>query len=320
MNIGITAGDPAGIGLEVILRSLPKVLSRATWVIFSDTGDFEANLHRFAPTLPWSPLENWDRVRPGHLWLSSTGSGDPTRWGDGTLNSGRRGLAAVAAASRAALDGQLNGIVTAPISKQLVGEGFTGHTEYLRDRAGVQRVAMSFFCPSFKVVLATTHLPLREAIASLSTEAYCEIIELTDREFQRYGYPRPRIAISAVNPHAGEGGLLGNEDDHVLKPAVILCAEKGYRVSGPHPADSLYPRAHAGEFDVVLAPYHDQGLIPVKLIAHRSAANITLGLPYVRTSPDHGTAFAIAGEGTADTGGMLTAFEWALELAGRLVA
>ena len=318
MKIGITAGDPAGIGLEIILKSIPSFLSRAEWVLFGETADFEANLQRFAPDLPWSPIADLELTHTGRLWFSSTGNGDAASWGQGTRETGRRALAALEAAGQRASAGELVALVTAPLSKELVGPEFSGQTGFLREHSGSAHAAMSFFTGSFKVVLATTHLSLVDAISSLSRSAYVELIGLIDSEFQRYGYDRPRIAVAAVNPHAGEGGMFGSEDDAILKPAVAECAARGIRVSGPYPADSVYQRAHAGEFDIVLAPYHDQGLIPVKLIAPRSAANVTLGLPYVRTSPDHGTAFAIAGRGTAETGGMETAFEWALELAGRL--
>jgi 4-hydroxythreonine-4-phosphate dehydrogenase len=176
---------------------------------------------------------------------------------------------------------------------------------------------MAFFAPTFKVVLATVHLALREAIGRLTTERYVELIGFVDEALQKLGFPQSRIAVAAVNPHAGEGGMFGREDEEILRPAVLQCLSQGRRVSGPHAADSLYYRAHSGEFDVVIAPYHDQGLIPVKLIAHGASTNVTLGLPYVRTSPDHGTAFAIAGKGIADPAGMLSAMRCALDLVRR---
>ncbi len=317
MKIGITAGDPAGIGLEIILKSIRPFLSRAEWVLFGEEGDFEANLERFAPDLPWSRTENFQKTQTGRLWFFPTGSGQASPWGKGTDETGSRALAALEAGGRRARSGELAALVTAPLSKELIGDGFIGQTEFLRDQSNASRVAMSFFTESFKVVLATTHLSLIDAVRSLAETTYCDLIRFIDTEFQRYRFDRPRIAVAAVNPHAGEGGMFGSEDDEVLKPAVMTCASEGINVSGPHSADSLYQRARGGEFDVVLAPYHDQGLIPVKLIAPRSAANVTLGLPYVRTSPDHGTAFAIAGQGGAETGGMETAFRWALELARR---
>ena len=317
MKIGITAGDPAGIGLEVVLKAVPRVLSEAQWVLFVDSTDFEANLERFAPSLPWSTIDDLDNAESGQLSVSPIGRGPRVEWGKGTAETGRRALTALGTASAKALAGEIDAIVTAPLSKQLVGNEFRGQTDFLRDRAAVAQAAMSFFTPTFKVVLATTHLSVRDAIASLSVSLYLDRIHLIDTEFQKLDYPRPSIAVAAVNPHAGEGGMFGSEDDEILSPAVVECRKEGIPVFGPHPADSLYQRAHSGEFDVVLAPYHDQGLIPVKLIAHRTAANVTLGLPYVRTSPDHGTAFPIAGRGEAEWEGMETAFRWALELSRR---
>src|SRR6185295_18899065 len=194
---------------------------------------------------------------------------------------------------------------------------FKGQTEFLAGRAAVAQFAMAFFAPTFKVVLATVHLSLKDALASISTTQYVELIQFVNRELLRFGSPDPRIAIAAINPHAGEGGMFGNEDDVLLQPAVQKCAALGIRVSGPHSADSLYYRAHTGEFDVVIAPYHDQGLIPVKLIAHGDSTNVTLGLPYVRTSPDHGTAFQIAGQNVADATGMSSAIRCAVDLVQR---
>src|SRR5262245_4535960 len=173
---------------------------------------------------------------------------------------------------------------------------------------------MAFFAPTFKVVLATIHVSLREALAQLSKDGYVQLIRFTDAQLGRQ-----RIAVAALNPHAGEGGMFGREDIEILTPAVRECAAEGILVSGPHSADSLYYRAHSGEFDVVIAPYHDQGLIPIKLIAHGEATNVTLGLPYVRTSPDHGTAFPIAGKDQADPSGMKAAMRCAVNLISRRV-
>ena len=178
---------------------------------------------------------------------------------------------------------------------------------------------MSLFAPTFKVVLATTHLSLRDALNRLSTPLYIDLIRLVSREFNRLGFGSQRIAIAALNPHAGENGMFGREDIDILEPAVDACRREGIDVSGPYSADSLYFRAHSGEFGVVIAPYHDQGLIPVKLIGRGRSINVTLGLPYVRTSPDHGTAFPIAGKGVADPAGMESALACALDLVRRSV-
>jgi 4-hydroxythreonine-4-phosphate dehydrogenase len=315
VRIGLTGGDPAGIGLEVLLRALPRFLDRAQWVLFADEADALDARARFAPDLRWA---RWSEGATGTgLWLFPVGSGPAVSPGAGSWESGRRALAALGAAGRLAGAGVLRGIVTAPVSKQWAAKGFTGQTEFLRDLAGVERVAMAFFAPRFRVVLATTHVSLREALDRLTIELYSDLLALTAREFRRFGFPPPRIAVAGVNPHAGEDGAFGSEEAEILAPAVLAAGEQGLDVSGPWPADSCYARAAAGEFDVVVAPFHDQGLIPVKLVAGGRSTNVTLGLPWVRTSPDHGTAFGIAGRGIARTEGMESALEWALELVER---
>lgn len=316
--IGLTWGDPAGIGPEVLLGSLPRFLGQAEWVAFAHPADFRDALGRYRPSQEWSIWDpNRGRHSPG-LYLCATGEGDEAVCpGDGSAESGRRARAALESATGAAVAGQLDGMVTAPVAKRLMGDGFIGQTEFLRERAAVPSVAMTFFTRTFKVVVATTHLSLRQALDALSQTRYVELLGLIDREFGALGFPPQRIAVSGVNPHAGEGGLFGREEQDILAPAIRAAVAAGVRVSGPWPADTCYARARAGEFDVVLAPYHDQGLIPVKLIAPGEAANVTLGLPFVRTSPDHGTAFEIAGRGIARIGGMISALEWALELVDR---
>ncbi len=313
ITIGITAGDPAGIGLEVILKALGPFMGEARWILYVDQPSFEANHQRFAPSLEWAATST--SPEPG-LSIEALG-GFLAIPGEGSAATGRRALAALDAAARDALAGHLDAIVTGPVSKHLIGPTFRGQTDYLAERVGADRVAMSFFTPTFKVVLASTHVSLREAISAMSRERYEDILQLIDEQFRRFGYPPPRIAVAALNPHASEGGMFGTEEEEILRPAVERSRSGGIDVSGPHSADSLYYRAHTGEFDVVLAPYHDQGLIPVKLIARGDSANVTLGLPFVRTSPDHGTAFEIAGAGRAEPEGMATSLRWALELARR---
>lgn len=321
IRIGLTAGDPAGIGLEVLLRVLPQYLTRAQWVLFGVPADCELARSTHQPSLDWHEFSTFEELRASGasgLWLvPSADSPIAIRPGDGSPESGQRALEALALAADHACAGDLDAVVTAPLSKRFAGNKFIGQTEFLRDRSGARRVAMSFFTPTFKVVLATTHLALRQAIDRLTVELYEELLVLVDTELRRLGYPQPRIAVAAVNPHAGEHGMFGSDEEKVLEPAVRKTLDAGLRVSGPWPADSCYQRAHAGEFDVVVAPYHDQGLIPVKLIAKGASANVTLGLPFVRTSPDHGTAFEIAGRGVAHAEGMESAIRWALDLVTR---
>jgi 4-hydroxythreonine-4-phosphate dehydrogenase len=313
-TIGITTGDPAGIGLEVILKSISSTLTSARWVLFTDRAIFERNLGVFKPDIEYSWIENTSEIteRPVLFLRDLGGDVSKVQFGELSRAAGRCALAYLEAASREAISGKLDAIVTAPVSKEAIGGNFHGQTDYLAERANVSQYAMAFFAPTFKVVLATIHLSLREALNQLSRDHYVQLIRFVDAQLGH-----PHIAVAAVNPHAGEGGIFGREDLDVLAPAVQQCAAEGITVSGPYSADSLYYRAHSGEFDVVIAPYHDQGLIPIKLIAHGEATNVTLGLPYVRTSPDHGTAFAIAGTGKADPSAMKAAMKCAVELLSR---
>ena len=311
-TIGITAGDPAGIGLEVVLKSISPLLTSARWILYTDSEVFQRNAGLFHPELPCRWIETVDEVTDDPVLFLRDLRGDTSaiEWGKFSPQAGARALAYLQAASADALSGKIHAIVTAPVNKEAIGANFHGQTDFLAEAAGVREYAMAFFAATFKVVLATIHVSLREALAQLTTQRYVQLIRFVNRQL-----PHQRIAVAAINPHAGEGGMFGREDIDVLAPAVRQCAEEGIDVSGPHSADSLYYRAHTGEFDVVIAPYHDQGLIPIKLIAHSEATNVTLGLPYVRTSPDHGTAFSIAGKGVADPAAMKRALALAVELA-----
>jgi 4-hydroxythreonine-4-phosphate dehydrogenase len=318
-TIGITTGDPAGIGLEVVFKSIASVLTTARWLLFTDRPTFERNLTLVDPGVNWRWIEHPSQITDEPvLFLKHIGTNaSAVGWGQLSAEAGRCALAYLEAAANQALAGTLHAIVTAPVNKEAIGGAFHGQTDFLAERAGAAEYAMAFFAPSFKVVLATVHLSLREALSKISTEHYIRLIRFIDTQLTRFRFPQQRIAVAAINPHAGEGGMFGHEDRDILEPAVRRCASEGIRVSGPHSADSLYFRAHSGEFDVVIAPYHDQGLIPVKFIAHGEATNVTLGLPYVRTSPDHGTAFSIAGKGIADPAGMKAALRCAVQLVSR---
>jgi 4-hydroxythreonine-4-phosphate dehydrogenase len=310
-TIGITAGDPAGVGLEVVLKSISSVPNLARWLLFTDRAIFDRNVARFKPGVPCRWILNASEItdEPALFLRDLGGSAAGIEWGQLSPQAGHRALAYLEAASEEALAGRIEAIVTAPVAKEAIGQGFHGQTDFLAGRAGVRQYAMAFFAPTFKVVLATIHVSLREALSQISFDHYVQLIRFVDAQLGRQ-----RIAVAAINPHAGEGGMFGREDIDVLAPAVKQCATEGINVSGPYSADSLYYRAHSGEFDIVIAPYHDQGLIPIKLIAHGAATNVTLGLPYVRTSPDHGTAFVIAGKGEAEEAGMKAAMLCAVDL------
>jgi 4-hydroxythreonine-4-phosphate dehydrogenase len=322
-TIGISTGDPSGIGLEVTLKALPAVLDQARWILFTDRMAFDRHYVRFGNALPCQWISNPAELPSGEsnrtlFLIEVPGATCPIPWGDVQTAAGERALAYLRMAGEAALAGQLQAIVTAPVHKAAISSSFKGQTEFLAGQAGVNRFAMAFFTPTFKVVLATVHMSLKEALAKLSTALYVDLLQLVSAELRRLGFLNPRIAVAGVNPHAGEDGMFGREELDLLAPAIQQCAGTGIQVSGPHSADSLYHRAHTGEFDVVIAPYHDQGLAPVKLIAHGTSTNVTLGLPYIRTSPDHGTALSIAGKGVADPAGMISAMQCALDLCRRV--
>jgi 4-hydroxythreonine-4-phosphate dehydrogenase len=275
-RIAITMGDPAGIGPEIAARAAaePRVLEVCEPVLFGAPAD---------------PM-----FAPGVL------SGD----------AGRAAYDAIVRAVEAAQRGDVAAVATAPINKEafrLAGLPWAGHTDLLADLTGAPHVAMMFHSDALRVVLATIHIALAAVPRALTIESLEATIALTARELPRFGVPQPRIAVAGLNPHAGEHGLFGREEQDAIVPAVARCRAQAIDVSGPFPADTLFVRAARGEFDVVVACYHDQGLIPVKLLAFGHAVNVTLGLPIIRTSVDHGTAFDIAGRGVADAGSMIQA-------------
>jgi 4-hydroxythreonine-4-phosphate dehydrogenase len=286
-RVGITAGDPSGIGPEIVERALddPRVREACEPVVYGPSAQEAAR-----------------RFQPGVL------SGD----------AGRVAYEAITAAVGDARGGRIDAVATAPISKEafaMAGLPWPGHTELLAHLCGSRRVAMMFDAPSFRVVLATVHVPLRDVPLLLTSERLHDVIDLVIEAMPRFGIRAPRIAVAGLNPHAGEHGLMGSEDSDVIAPVVEERRRGGVTVEGPIPADTVFVRAGRGEFDVVIACYHDQGLIPVKLVAFGTAVNVTLGLPIIRTSVDHGTAFDIAGKGVADPGSLVAAVLLAARLA-----
>lgn len=238
--------------------------------------------------------------------------------GQVSAEGGRAAHEAILAAVDAARAGEVDAVATAPISKESfarAGLPWPGHTELLAHLCGVSRVAMLFHTDTFCVVLATVHVALRDVPRLLTRERLTDVIQLTRDAMPDFGRDRPRIACAGLNPHAGEHGLMGEEDDEVIAPVAASMRAAGIDVVGPLPADTVFVRASRGEFDVVVAAYHDQGLIPVKLLSFGKAVNVTIGLPIVRTSVDHGTAFDIAGRGVADPSSMITAVRLAARLA-----
>ena len=283
-KIAITVGDPAGIGPEIAQRAAgdPRVLDVCEPILYGPP--------------------------PGQAFAPGVLS----------AGAGRAAYDTILRATAAATRGEVEAIATAPINKEalrLAGLPWSGHTDLLAHLTGASSVAMMFYSEALRVVLATVHLALADVPKALTAESMAATIRLTATELPRFGYARPRIAVAGLNPHAGEHGLFGCEEATAIRPAIEACRADGIDASGPFPADTLFVRARRGEFDVVVACYHDQGLIPVKLLAFGQAVNVTLGLPIIRTSVDHGTAFDIAGRGVADPESMIAAVLLAARLA-----
>jgi 4-hydroxythreonine-4-phosphate dehydrogenase len=306
-RLGLSVGDPAGIGPEIVLKALalPSAVER---VVYGPRAVLEARALRFGLRGPAElGVAVVDVPVRGELPL-----GRPSAAGG---DAAARAVLQAAAACRA---GELQGIVTAPLSKQalrLAGHAWPGHTEMLAEAAGTPDVAMMFVGGGLRVALVTIHRSLRSVPDAVTSEELLRVLRLVHRELPRFKALRRRIGLCGLNPHAGEAGLFGDEEARVLAPVVAELREEGLDVHGPFPADSLFVRAAAGEFDAVVANYHDQGLIPVKLAAFGHAVNVTLGLPFVRTSVDHGTAFDIVESGTASERSLIEALRLAAELA-----
>jgi 4-hydroxythreonine-4-phosphate dehydrogenase len=306
MRLALTVGDPAGIGPEVVLKALGGAdLPAAEMVVYGPLSVLRERAARFGLRPP-DPAQVVDVPLEGEFRLGATSAA-----------AGRAAADAVLEAARDALAGRVDALVTAPLNKESLaaaGHRWPGHTELLADVAGVSDVAMLFVGGALRVALVTIHRALRSVPDAVTAAEVERVARLLHRELPRLGAASRRIAVCGLNPHAGEGGRFGREEVEIIAPAVMRLRAEGLDVSGPFPADSLFARASRGEFDAVLAQYHDQGLIPVKLAAFGHAVNVTLGLPFVRTSVDHGTGFDIVERGVADEGSLLAAIRLAADL------
>lgn len=322
-RIGITMGDPAGIGPEVVLKAVAEDEIRGLCVPVI-VGDAQLLAHT-ARTLDLQ--SGYDIIRQGeplpeHLTepvifhLDNIGG-----FVEPGIESGVAGKAAagyIEAAVELCAAGSVDAIATAPINKRalfLGGYSFPGHTEFLAHLTGSEDCAMAFVAANLRIVLISTHVPLSEAIRLVERDRIIRIIHLAHRELRRWGIERPRLAVAALNPHGAEGGLFGVEEASEIVPAIEAChGIDDVHVRGPFSADTVFLRASRGEFDAVIACYHDQAMIPVKCLSFGEAVNVTLGLPFIRTSVDHGTAFDIAGKGLAEHSSMVAAIKLAAEL------
>lgn len=334
----LSMGDPAGIGPEIIARAFrerPGLLRQV--VVAGDVATLQRALRLTAPEAGSAAaalmlaeirgLSDVPAVPPGCMAVvQACALPRPVALGQVSAEAGRAAADCIRWAAQAALSGQARAVVTAPIHKEALsaaGVDHPGHTELLQSLAAAHAgvpvsalpVRMMLSCPGLSTVLVSIHVSLRQALQAVTHEQVLQTIRITHAHFRRSGVAEPRIAVAGLNPHAGEGGLFGREEIEVIAPAVQQAQREGVQASGPHAPDTVFMRARQGVFDVVVAMYHDQGLIPVKLLGLEHGVNTTLGLPFVRTSPDHGTAFDLAGTGRASAASLLAAIDAALAAA-----
>jgi 4-hydroxythreonine-4-phosphate dehydrogenase len=322
--VAVTMGDPAGVGPEVIAKALdrpevwevchPLVVGDARWM---EEATRFVNSRRPVRALG-TPAEAGTGQALDVLDLANVDAGRLVR-GQVSPEAGQAAAEYIQRAVGLALEGQVAAVVTAPINKEALhaaGLPYAGHTEMLAALCGAVDVAMLLVSGKLRVSHVSTHVSLRQAVERVSVERIIRVAGLTHQALRRMGFAAPRIALAGLNPHAGEGGLFGTEETEIIGPAAEAAQAEGMDVTGPYPPDSIFLRASQGEFDAVIAMYHDQGHIPIKLLGFYEGVNVTLGLPIIRTSVDHGTAFDIVGTGRADERSLVAALRLAAQMGG----
>lgn len=317
--LAITMGDPAGVGPEIIAKLFAQTELPGA-VVYGDVPWMMRTVKQLGLNLPVVPVESPGQVQTtGQMAVLQACDPLPSDTPIGQCSSaaGKAAFQCVERAITDALAGQVAGLVTAPLNKkaiEMAGFDFPGHTEILAHRCGDVPVAMMLANDAIRTVLVTIHIPLSAVSQTLTVSAELQAIELAHQGCKALGIAHPKIAVAGLNPHAGESGKFGDEEARIIEPAIRTAQEQGMNVSGPWPGDTVFGRARQGEFDVVVAQYHDQGLIPVKYLGLDQGVNITIGLPFVRTSVDHGTAFDIAGQGLASPASLDQAVQMAHQL------
>ncbi len=323
--VAITMGDPAGIGPEIVIKalSLAEISRICRPVVIGDSSVLK-NAMSFAKSSPIA-IKSIKRIDEGDFNVGILNVLDMDNVNVNKLKIGKisseAGKAAIKYVERAidlALNKKVDAIATGPINKEAIhkaGYKFDGHTELLAKRTGATNTAMMFLSDSIRVMLATTHMPLSQVPKSLDKKKILNIIKLADKELTEILNKKPRIGVAGLNPHAGENGIFGNEEQKIISPAVDEAKKLGINVKGPISADAIFYLANLNMFDIVIAMYHDQGLIPLKLLSFNKSVNVTVGLPIIRTSVDHGTGFDIAGKGWANPNSMIQAIRVATLLA-----
>lgn len=318
--VGITMGDAAGIGPEIVAKACAQGLN-APCVVYGDAGALRRAVAALGARLEVHEVTDVSQASgaAGRIEVVACGPALPPDLPLGQVNAaaGRAAYDYVCAAIEDARAGRIRAIVTAPLNKQSMHEAgidYPGHTEILAERSGTDDFAMMLANDELRVLLVTIHIALADVMARITLESELTAMRLADHACRQMGIARPRVAVAGLNPHAGEGGKFGREDLDIIAPAIRQARAEGIDASGPWPGDTVFMRARRGEFDIVVAQYHDQGLIPVKYLGVDHGVNVTVGLPFVRTSVDHGTAFDIAGKGVADQASLIAAFDLALAM------
>lgn len=322
--LAMTMGDPAGVGPEVILKAAanPQVRAAARCLAVGDAAWFRQTARRLGLPTEVRAISAVAAARfaEGVLDVFDLANVSPAAVSPGCLSAeaGRAGVEAVQVAANLALRGQVDALVTAPINKEamhLAGYGYPGHTEMLVEFTGTVEYCALFVTPRLRVFIVTACMSLRKALDLITKERVHRTIRVARRTMQRFGISEPRLAVAGLNPHAGQGGLFGDEELHAIAPAIAEAQAAGIDATGPWPADTVFARALAGHYDAVIAMYYDQGQIPAKLLGYQEGVTVTAGLPIIRTSVDHGTAYDIADQGVADERSMVRAILLASRLA-----
>ena len=321
--VAVTMGDPAGIGPEVIARTFTEkgFQNENRAFVVGDARIMQRAVELMGLSLGVNKIERLEEAlfEPGSVDVLQVGDlpGD-LPFGELDARAGAAAFEYVRRATGLALEGSVGAVATAPLNKEAMHMGgyeYPGHTEILAELTGTKDFAMMLRTEALRVIHVSTHVSLREAIDRVSKERVLTVIHLARETLAKVGVDEPKIAVAGLNPHAGENGLFGDEDAECIAPAIVEAREEGIDASGPHPPDTVFAKARTGEFDIVVVQYHDQGHIPIKLMGFEGGVNVTVGLPFFRTSVDHGTAFDIAGTGRADHSSMRTAIELARDLA-----
>jgi 4-hydroxythreonine-4-phosphate dehydrogenase len=316
-------GDPSGVGAEVVVKALYKRPTTITRVVIGSIDRLRMAARCAGIDITIAAVDHPDQALPGSRVVYCIDPGVPTQtipFGKVSAAGGEAAYRYLEIAARMAMEGTFQAIVTAPLNKEALhaaGHIFPGHTEMLAHMSGTPEVSMMLMAPRLRVIHVTTHIGLRHAIERIEPGLVERTIRRGHEALRRAGVERPRIGVCGINPHAGENGLFGEgEEEQKIQPAILNCRSDGLLVEGPLPADTLFFLARRGDYDLVVAMYHDQGHGPVKVLGLEAGVNITIGLPFVRTSVDHGTAFDIAGKGTADEQSLLEAIDQALVMIG----